>query len=137
MEQAVERFGGIDVVVANAGIAAAGAVPRRSTPTRTSAVIDVNLLGVVRTVRACLPQILERRGYVLIVASIAAISTGFPFDSNYAAAKAGVEAFANSLRLELKHHGVDVGVAYFSWIGTDMVSGADEHQAFQPACARD
>jgi short-subunit dehydrogenase len=44
----------------------------------------------------------------------------------YAASKAGVEAMANSLRSEVKHLGVDVGCAYFSWIGTDMVHGADE-----------
>ena len=48
---------------------------------------------------------------------------------NYAAAKAGVEAFADSLRVELHHHGVDVGVGYFSWIDTEMVAGTDRHPA--------
>jgi short-subunit dehydrogenase len=45
----------------------------------------------------------------------------------YAASKAGAEAFANSLRQEVKHLGVDVGVGYFSFIDTDMVRGADSH----------
>jgi NAD(P)-dependent dehydrogenase (short-subunit alcohol dehydrogenase family) len=130
VEQAVERFGGIDVVVANAGIAAAGTF-RDVDLDHFERVIDINLLGVVRTVKACLPQILERRGYVLNIASLAAINTGFPMSANYATAKAGVEAFSNSIRLELKHHGVDVGVGYFSWIATDMVNGADEHPAFR------
>jgi short-subunit dehydrogenase len=49
--------------------------------------------------------------------------------SAYAASKAGVEAFANSLRSEVKHLGVDVGVAYFAFIDTDMVRGADAHPA--------
>ena len=129
VEQAVERFGGIDVVVANAGIGASGAF-RTMDAAAYERVIEINLLGVTRTVRACLPQILERRGYILNVASVAAILTGFPFNSNYAVAKAGVEAFSNSLRLELRHHGVDVGAAYFSWIGTDMVTSADDHPAF-------
>jgi NAD(P)-dependent dehydrogenase (short-subunit alcohol dehydrogenase family) len=126
----VERFGGIDAVLANAGIGAGG--PFRTTdPGVYERVIDVNLLGVVRTVQACLPQILERRGYLLLVASVAAINNAFPFATNYAVAKAGVEALGNGLRLELKHHGVDVGVAYFSWIGTDLVHGTDAHAATQ------
>jgi NAD(P)-dependent dehydrogenase (short-subunit alcohol dehydrogenase family) len=126
----VERFGGIDVVVANAGIATAAPF-HAADPAAYDKVLDVNLHGVVRTVRATLPHVMERRGYVLMVASLAAISPGFPFASNYAAAKAGTEAFASALRLEQKHHGVDVGVAYFSWIGTDMVHGAEEHPAFR------
>ena len=130
VEKAVERFGGIDVVVANAGIGASGAF-RTIDAATYERVIEVNLLGVMRTVRACLPQLLERRGYVLNVASLAAISTGFPLNSNYSTAKAGVEAFSNSIRLELRHHGVDVGVAYFSWIATDLVNSADEHEAFR------
>jgi NAD(P)-dependent dehydrogenase (short-subunit alcohol dehydrogenase family) len=130
VEQAVDRFGGIDVVVANAGIAAAGSF-RDTDADRFERVIEINLLGVVRTVKACLPQLLERRGYVLNIASLAAIQTGFPFSANYATAKAGVEAFSNSIRLELRHHGVDVGVGYFSWIASDMVTSADEHEAFR------
>jgi NAD(P)-dependent dehydrogenase (short-subunit alcohol dehydrogenase family) len=126
----VERFGGIDAVLANAGIGAGG--PFRTVDAEVyERVIDVNLLGVVRTVKACLPHVLERRGYLLLVASVAAINNAFPFATNYAVAKAGVEALGNGLRLELKHHGVDVGVAYFSWIGTDLVHGTDEHAATQ------
>ena len=49
----------------------------------------------------------------------------------YSASKVGVEAMANCLRTEVKHIGVDVGVAYFSWIGTDMVHGADENPVGQ------
>src|SRR5205809_866680 len=45
--------------------------------------------------------------------------------SAYAASKAGVEAFSNALRTELRPLGVDVGVAYFNWIDTDMVRGTD------------
>src|SRR5215218_6626512 len=118
---AVERFGGIDVVIANAGIATGGSV-RTIDPAAWERVVEVNLLGSWRTVRAALPHVIERRGYVLQVASVAAHA---PFMSAYAASKAGVEAFADSLRTEVAHLGVDVGVAYFSWIDTDMVRGAD------------
>ena len=124
---AVERFGGIDHVVANAGVAPAGTV-RHMAPEAFERTIEVNLLGAWRTVRACLPHVVERRGYVLVVASLAA-AVHLLGMAAYAASKAGVEAFANSLRVELRHLGVDVGVAYFSWIGTEMVAGADSHPA--------
>jgi NAD(P)-dependent dehydrogenase (short-subunit alcohol dehydrogenase family) len=123
----VDRFGGIDVVMANAGIGAGGTV-RKMDPDAWERVIEVNLFGVVRTVRACLPHVIERRGYVLPVASIAA-AIHTPGMSAYAASKAGVEAFSNSLRGEVAHLGVGVGVAYFSWIDTEMVRGADENPA--------
>ena len=123
----VERFGGIDVVMANAGIGAAGTV-RTMDPDAWERVIEVNLLGVFRTIRACLPHVIERRGYVLPVASIAA-AVHTPGMSAYAASKAGVEALGNSLRGELAHQGVKVGVAYFSWIDTEMVRGADDNPA--------
>jgi NAD(P)-dependent dehydrogenase (short-subunit alcohol dehydrogenase family) len=125
VEGAVERFGGIDVVVANAGIAPVG-MARSMDPAAFERTLEINLMGVWRTVRACLPHVVERRGYVLVIASLAAVLHG-PGMAAYAASKAGAEAFADSLRVEVKHLGVDVGVGYFSWIDTDMVRGADAH----------
>ena len=125
VEGTVERFGGIDVVMANAGIAPAG-MTRSVDPRAFERTLEVNLMGVWRTVRSCLPHVIERQGYVLVVASLAAAVHG-PGMSAYAASKAGAEAFADSLRVEVKHLGVDVGVAYFAFIDTDMVRGADAH----------
>ena len=127
VEGAVERFGGSDVVMANAGIAPAGMV-RSVDPSAFERTVEINLLGVWRTVRAGLPQVIERKGYVLVTASLAAAIHG-PGMAAYSAAKAGAEAFADSLRVEVKHLGVDVGVAYFGFIDTDMVRGADTHPA--------
>ncbi len=127
VEATVERFGGIDVVVANAGIAPVGTA-RLIDPAAFERTIEINLLGVWRTVRACLPQVIERRGYVLVVASLAAAVHG-PGFAAYSASKAGAEAFADSLRVEVKHLGVDVGVGYFSFIDTDMLRGGDAHPA--------
>jgi NAD(P)-dependent dehydrogenase (short-subunit alcohol dehydrogenase family) len=124
-EATVERFGGIDVVMANAGIAAGG-MTRSIDPRAFERTLEVNLMGVWRTVRTCLPHVIERQGYVLVVASLAAAIHG-PGMAAYAAAKAGAEAFADSLRVEVKRLGVDVGVAYFGFIDTDMVRGADAH----------
>lgn len=140
VEGAVERFGGIDVCMANAGLGGGGPV-RHADPVAFERTIEVNLLGVYRTVALCLPHVVQRRGYVLVVASLAAI-THAPGMAAYAASKAGAEAFAHSLRLEVAHLGVDVGIGYFSWIDTEMVRGADEHTALggmrakMPAFAR-
>ncbi|MET9631376.1 SDR family oxidoreductase [Lentzea sp. NPDC006480] len=126
--EVAEHFGAIDVVIANAGIAATGFV-RSMDPKAFERVIEVNLLGVWRTVRTALPHLIRSRGYCLVVSSLAAI-VHIPGNAAYSAAKAGCEAFADSLRAEVRHLGVDVGTAYFSWISTDMVNSADEHPVF-------
>jgi NAD(P)-dependent dehydrogenase (short-subunit alcohol dehydrogenase family) len=125
VEGTVERFGGIDAVVANAGIGNGGLM-RYMDPDAFESVIRVNLLGAYETLHATLPHVIERRGYVLQICSVAAIAHT-PGMAAYSASKAGAEAMANSLRNEVKHHGVAVGTAYFSWIGTEMVFGAEEN----------
>lgn len=118
-DQAVERFGRIDTVVANAGIASYGSVLGVD-PEAFRKVIDVNLVGVFNTVRATLPAVIERRGYVLVVSSLAAF-TAAPGMLPYDASKAGAEHLANALRLEVDHLGVTVGSAHMSWIDTALV----------------
>ena len=117
--KAVETFGGIDTVVANAGIASYGSVLNVD-PEAVKRVLDVNLLGVFHTVRAALPSIIERRGYVLIVSSLAAFAAA-PGMAPYDMSKAGNEHLAHALRLEVAHLGVAVGSAHMSWIDTAMV----------------
>lgn len=119
VNETVATFGGIDVAFANAGIEIAHTA--RAVPLiEMERIADINFTGVFRTVRATLPHVIDRRGYVLITASLAAILHAPPL-SHYAATKAGVEAFGNGLRMELRHRGVDVGVAYFGFIDTPMV----------------
>ncbi|OKH79135.1 short-chain dehydrogenase [Mycobacterium sp. ST-F2] len=118
-DAAVERFGGIDIVMANAGIATYGSVLQVD-PEAFKRLLDINVLGVFHTVRATLPSVLQRRGYVLIVSSLAAF-TAAPGLAPYNASKAAVEQFANALRLEVAYRGVDVGSAHMSWIDTAMV----------------
>ena len=119
----VEAFGGIDTAFANAGIASAGFV-RTMDPDAFERIIEVNLIGVWRTIRACLPHVIERRGYILPVAPMAAIVPPVGLGA-YGAAKSGVENLALALRVETQAFGVGVGVAYFSWIDTEMVRGAE------------
>jgi NAD(P)-dependent dehydrogenase (short-subunit alcohol dehydrogenase family) len=131
----VERCGGIDVAIANAGIATAGTL-RHLDPDVLALQLDVNLVGNWRFLHACLPHVIARRGYVLGVASAAAIVAPVSLGM-YAASKAGFEQLLNVLRVEVAHLGVDVGIAYFSFIDTDMVRGADaRHAAFAEARAK-
>ncbi|WP_349268570.1 3-phenylpropionate-dihydrodiol/cinnamic acid-dihydrodiol dehydrogenase [Mycolicibacterium parafortuitum] len=121
-DAAAERFGGIDVVMANAGIASYGSVLQVD-PQAFRTLMDVNVLGVFHTVRATLPSVLQRRGYVLVVSSLAAYAAS-PGLAPYHASKAAVEHFANALRLEVGYRGVAVGTAHMSWIDTPLVRDA-------------
>jgi short-subunit dehydrogenase len=126
LERAVARvagaLGGIDVVVANAGIGCFGTVAR--TPVEAQVrVLEVNLAGVLRTVAATLPHVSERKGYYLLISSAAALAAA-PGLAAYSASKSGVEQFGNALRLELAPRGVGVGVAHPCWIDTDLVRDA-------------
>lgn len=121
--QVADRFGRVDALVVNAGIGAGGSL-LVADAAAYDRVLEVNLLGSIRTARAFLPHLVESRGYLLQIASVAAI-VPVPLMSAYCASKSGVEAFAHALRVEVAHRGVDVGVAYLSWTDTDMVRGAD------------
>jgi NAD(P)-dependent dehydrogenase (short-subunit alcohol dehydrogenase family) len=124
--EVTERLGPPDIVVANAGIAIGGLFAD-SDPAAFSRVIEVNLLGSVATARAFLPGLAAARGYLLQVASLAALVPA-PLMAAYCASKSGVEAFAHALRAEVAHQGIDVGVAYLTWTDTDMVRAADADQ---------
>ena len=133
VDAAAEALGGLDVVVANAGIATGG--PLRSQDLRSwERVIEINLLGVMYTDRAALPHLERTRGYVLNIASTAAVLRG-PGMSAYCAAKAGVEGVSDCLRIEMQSLGnVGVGVAYFLFLDTDMVN--DSERDIPAAAAR-
>jgi NAD(P)-dependent dehydrogenase (short-subunit alcohol dehydrogenase family) len=124
--ETVERFGGLDVAVANAGIAPAKMATARGVGGEEwERVFEVDMLGVWRTARAALPQIVERRGHIVLTSSVYAFVNGV-FNSSYAAAKAGVESLGRSLRAELMPLGASAGVAYFGWVDTRMVKDAFE-----------
>jgi NAD(P)-dependent dehydrogenase (short-subunit alcohol dehydrogenase family) len=125
--ESVEQLGRLDVVVANAGIVGSGMVATID-PARWERTIEVNVLGTFHTVRAAIPHLVASQGYALIVASGFAAAPG-PYTSAYAASKAAVESLGRSLRIELAHHGVGVGVAYYSFLDTPMVDGLEADPA--------
>ncbi len=118
----IELFGRLDAALANAGIASYGSV-LNTDPAAFKRVLDINVLGVFHTARAALPALIESNGYFLVVSSLAAFAAA-PGLAAYNASKAGAEHFANALRLEVKHQGVDVGCAHMSWIDTPLVRDA-------------
>jgi len=125
--ETVERFGGLDVAVANAGIAPVKMATVRGIGSEEwERVFAVDILGVWRTVRAALPQIVERRGHIVVTSSVYAFVNGV-LNSPYAVAKSGVESLGRSLRAELMPLGASAGVAYFGWVDTKMVKDAFEN----------
>jgi NAD(P)-dependent dehydrogenase (short-subunit alcohol dehydrogenase family) len=125
--ETVERFGGLDVVVANAGIAQKKMGTVRGIGVEEwERVFEVDMLGVWRTVRAALPQIVERKGHVVVTASVYAFVNGV-LNSPYAVAKSGVESLGRSLRAELMPLGASASVAYFGWVDTKLVQDAFEN----------
>jgi NAD(P)-dependent dehydrogenase (short-subunit alcohol dehydrogenase family) len=119
VHRAVETFGGLDVVVANAGIAPLTTVAT-SSARALARTIEVNLIGAMLTAHAALPFVAERRGHIQLISSAAAF-TVLPGMSAYCAAKAGLERFGDALRLEVAHRGVTVASAHPTWIDTDLV----------------
>jgi NAD(P)-dependent dehydrogenase (short-subunit alcohol dehydrogenase family) len=124
-----ESLGPVSVVVANAGVAAGGPF-LETDPATWRRIFEVDLLGTCLTARVHLPGLLRTRGYFLQVASLAAIAPS-PMMTAYCAAKSGAEAFAYSLRAEVAHRGVGVGVGYLSWADTEMIRAADEHRVMR------
>lgn len=114
----VSDLGGLDVVVANAGVAAQLPIIGGN-PEIFDQTIQVNLLGAYYTLRAAGSHLAHPQGYALAVGSLGG-AVHLPLMGAYAASKAGVEALANSLRAELRPAGARVGVAYFAELDTDM-----------------
>jgi len=126
--ETVERFGGLDVAVANAGVAQSRMMTTRAIGTEEwERVFEVDLLGVWRTCRAALPQIVERKGQLVLISSVYAFMNGMG-NSPYAVAKAGVESMGRALRTELLPQGASATVGYFGWVDTKMVQDAMDQE---------
>ncbi len=123
--EAGARFGGLDVVVANAGIAPAARTVGSIDSEQFERVIEVDLLGVYRTVHTALPSIAARRGQVVVVASVYAFAPGVMV-SPYAASKAAVEQLGRALRIELAAHGAGATVVYPGFADTRLIREAFE-----------
>lgn len=116
----VGELGGLDVVVANAGIARQLAMIGGD-PEVMERTLAVNALGTYYTLRAAGPHVAHPDGYALLTASLGA-AVHLPLMGAYSASKAAVEAMGNTLRQELRPSGARVGVAFYSELDTEMTS---------------
>ena len=124
---AVDALGGLDVVVANAGVAAQLPIVGGD-PELFDRTISVNVLGTYNTLRAAGPHLSHPRGYAVAISSLGGV-VHVPLMGAYSASKAAVEALGNTLRQELRPYGGRVGVAYFAELDTDMTSRGFATQA--------
>jgi NAD(P)-dependent dehydrogenase (short-subunit alcohol dehydrogenase family) len=124
--QTVERFGRLDIAIANAGLLARAATLRVTPATAIENTLAVNVGGVVNTVAASVEEVIANQGQIVLISSVFAFLNGMG-TIPYAMSKAAVEQLGRGLRVELADHGVSVTTAYFSLVDTDMIKqGVDE-----------
>ena len=120
VEAAIERFGGLDGVVANAGIQHVAPVDEFPLE-KWDAIIAINLSSAFHTVRAALPAMKARRwGRIVNIASAHALVAS-PFKSAYVAAKHGVAGFTKTVALEVAEHGITVNAICPGYVLTPLV----------------
>src|SRR5262249_44291851 len=131
VEEAVHQFGGLDVLVNNAGIGATGHFADVS-PDRLRKIMEVNFFGLAETTRAFLP--LLRFGNYPAVVNISSIAgkRGIPARSEYSASKFAVQGFSEALRAELAKDGIDVLVICPGLTQTNFSHNMIEQKAKMP-----
>ena len=117
----VDRFGRIDIAIANAGILARTATLRTTPVSSVESLLAVNVTGAVNTVQAAMDQVIARRGQFAVISSVFAFANGMG-TIPYAMSKAAVEQLGRGLRVELANHGVSTLIAYFSMVHTPMIT---------------
>jgi 3-oxoacyl-[acyl-carrier protein] reductase len=117
----IERWGRIDVLVNAAGILGATGEIWRSDPEAWASAIEVNLIGTYNTMRAVLPQMVERRAGKIINFAGGGAAYGYPMFSAYGASKAAVVRLTETVALECAPHSVKVNVIAPGAIDTDML----------------
>ena len=128
--RATDRFGPADIAIANAGIGGGDPSTRDLQPAAVSRVIRTNLLGAVNTVGAVLPSMLERgSGHIVAISSLAG-SRGLPKSAAYSGSKAGMNAFFESLRLDVADRGIAVTIIQPGFIKTPLTSGRENKMPF-------
>jgi NAD(P)-dependent dehydrogenase (short-subunit alcohol dehydrogenase family) len=127
--EVVDRFGRVDVAIANAGILSRAATLRTTPTSSIESLLAINVTGVVNTIQAVMDQVIAHRGQFVLISSVFAFLNGMG-TIPYAMSKAAVEQLGRGLRVELAAHGVSTTIAYFSLIETNMIKqGVDDDPA--------
>ncbi|MEO7093247.1 MAG: SDR family oxidoreductase [Polyangiales bacterium] len=119
IDRAVEAFGGIDALVANAGISMWARFKEVTDLTLFERIMKVNYLGAVYCTHFALPHLEKRKGLLVAISSLTG-KTGVPTRTGYAASKHAMQGFFDSLRIELMDTGVDVLVVSPGFVATDI-----------------
>lgn len=122
--------GGLDLIIANAGIGKAKKATRIDWETWVEPVVRINILGALATLTAVLPKMVEREsGHLVGVSSIAALR-GLPASGAYSASKAALSTFLETLRVDLKGTGITVTTIEPGFVRTPLTEGAKNPMPF-------
>ena len=120
--ETVEAFGGLDIVVANAGVGAYGPFLDLP-PEQVDEMIDVNVKGTIYTMRAALPHLLLSEAADVVTFASEAGRRGLPFEAVYCASKFAQVGFTRALDHELREHGIRCTNVCPGGVATDFAMG--------------
>jgi NAD(P)-dependent dehydrogenase (short-subunit alcohol dehydrogenase family) len=124
----VDELGGVDVLVNNAGIPKRRHVTR-ITPAEAEAIMAINYFSPIRLTLALLPELIERKGRIINISSVAA-RLGPPIEASYAASKAALTAFSECMAVDLRDTGVLVHIVNPGVLDTELFHLPDNELGF-------
>ncbi|MBE7516420.1 MAG: SDR family NAD(P)-dependent oxidoreductase [Chloracidobacterium sp.] len=125
-----DEFGGIDIMIANAGIGGNNEKCRSLQPDAVREVIETNLMGAVNAVHAVLPEMLRANsGHLVAISSLAGFR-GLPRSAAYSASKAAMTNYFESIRLDTADKGIAVTIIRPGFIKTPLTGGRDAKMPF-------
>jgi SDR family mycofactocin-dependent oxidoreductase len=129
VDDALDEFGAIDIVIANAGIASVGSI-WELTDTQFQEMVDINLTGVWKTIKAAVPSMIERqKGSIIVTSSVAGL-VAIPRLGHYTAAKHGATGVTRSFATELAPYGIRANSVHPGNVNTDMINNPNGWLAF-------
>lgn len=132
VDQGVAELGGLDIVVANAGIQGIPGPAAQTAPADWQAVIDTNLSGVFHTVRPAIRHLIARGGGSIVITSSSIGLRSVPNLAPYGAAKAGLTGLMRTLALELAEHSIRVNTVNPTTVATPMLLNPVNFALFRP-----
>jgi (+)-trans-carveol dehydrogenase len=133
VDSGVEQLGGLDIIVANAGIGNGGNTLDKTSEEDWTAMIDINLGGVWKTVKAGVPHILAggRGGSIILTSSVGGLKA-YPHTGHYVAAKHGVVGLMRTFAVELGQHNIRVNSVHPTNVNTPLFMNEGTMKLFRP-----